>query len=609
MRRGLLASLVLASVVIALLPGCGILPAKKDGPRIYTENTLFENFKGAFISRFYWARPLAGVSLGMHQYDGKFVVRDGVFLNDEISRLHSAKSELTKIKRTSLSKQNQFELDLINATIDYELWVHEKQKVYWKNPMAYSGDSWNAMDVSAYLVRDFKPLNERFRDMAAILRKAPESLAAARQNLEAVLPKPFVETAIETANGTASFLENDVAKGAGGLSAQERADFEGAIKPAVAAFRAYAEWLKTEKLPKSDNSYALGRENYMSMLRTEFVEMTPEQILARGMKELREEQARFLAAGKAIDPKLTPLEAAQIIQRDHPTAEALIPEARKNLETIRQFLVDKKIVSLPSEQRALVEETLPPFRATSFASMLTPGPFETKKLPAYYYVTPVEKDWTDKQKEEWLGAFNYYTLDVVSIHEAYPGHYVQFLHWNNSSLSDAQKLFPGGFYGAGSYAFVEGWAHYSEQMMLEEGFGQPANPASASPEEKLKGAKYRLAQSSEALLRLCRLCCSIKLHCEGATVEDATKFLMENAYYEEKPAHSEAMRGTHDPGYLYYSLGKLMILKLRDDWKAQEGSRFSLQRFHDELLRHGSPPLPLLRQLMLKDEKKWSEIL
>jgi uncharacterized protein (DUF885 family) len=241
--------------------------------------------------------------------------------------------------------------------------------------------------------------------------------------------------------------------------------------------------------------------------------------------------------------------------------------------------------------------------------MSTPGPFEKPGMAAYYYVTPVEPDWTPKQAEEWLGAFNYNTLDVVSIHEAYPGHYVQFLALNHSSASTIQKIFPDATYGAGSYAFVEGWAHYAEQMMIEQGFGQPADPTTASKQQIERAAKYRLAQSSEALLRLCRLCCSIKLHCQGATVDDATHFLMDNAYYEEKPARSEATRGTFDPGYLYYTMGKLMILKLRQDWQTQEGPNYTLQRFHDELLSHGAPSIPLLRQLMLHDETKWREVL
>jgi uncharacterized protein (DUF885 family) len=567
----------------------------------------FERLSAEFIRTHYEHRPLAAVSLGWHQYDGQFQIRDAKNTAEEIARLRKYDPIFNSFRPESLTAQHQFELNLVKSTIRYERWFHESQRAFERNPMTYV----DQLDVSPYLIRDFKPLDQRFADITSILLKAPQQLEIARQNLAAILPRPFIETAIESANGAASFIEKDCGKAAAGITNNPagRTAFESAMKPAAAAFRDYANWLKTEKLPKSDNSYALGRRKYMEMLHAEFVEMTPEQILEVGMRELRAEQERFKSAAAIIDPKLTPIEAARIIQRDHPTAAGLIPDARKDLESIRQFLVDHKILTIPSEQRALVEETLPPFRATSFASMSTPGPFEKPGMAAYYYVTPVEPEWPPKQADEWLGAFNYYTLDVVSIHEAYPGHYVQFLAWNAAPLSTIQKVFPGGYYGSGSYAFTEGWAHYCEQMMLEQGFGQPAHPNDATKQERERAAKYRLAQSSEALLRLCRLCCSIKLHCQNATVEDATKFIIDNAYYEEKPARSEATRGTYDPGYLYYTLGKLMILKLRDDWKTQEGASYTLQRFHDELLRHGSPPLPLLRQLMLKDQIIWKQAL
>jgi uncharacterized protein (DUF885 family) len=216
-------------------------------------------------------------------------------------------------------------------------------------------------------------------------------------------------------------------------------------------------------------------------------------------------------------------------------------------------------------------------------------------------VTPVEPSWPDTQKEEWLKQFNNYTTDVISIHEAYPGHYTQFLKLNASPVSRVGKIF-------GSYAFVEGWAHYTEKMMLDEGFGRtPA--ADGAGEDQVRAAKYRMAQLMESLLRLCRLCVSIKMHTENMSVDDATRFFMENCYYEEKPARQEALRGTYDPGYLNYTLGKLMILKLRDDYKAQEGDKFSLLKFHDQMLAHGMPQLRLLREIMLKDQAKWPEVL
>ena len=273
----------------------------------------------------------------------------------------------------------------------------------------------------------------------------------------------------------------------------------------------------------------------------------------------------------------------------------------RDLETIRSYLVDHRIITLPSDVRAKVEETPQYQRATSFASMDTPGAFEKKATEAFYYVTPVETEWPEKQKEEWLTSFNYYTTDVISIHEAYPGHYVQFQRLNASPATKAEKIF-------GSYAFVEGWAHYAEQMVIDEGFGS-CNCPTPSSEQKIRAAKYRMAQADEALLRVCRLCVSIKMHTQGMSVDDATKFFKTNCYYEEKPSRSEAMRGTFDPGYLNYTLGKLQILKLRDDYKAQEGANYSLQKFNDEITNHGMLPIRLLREVMLKDKAKWGEVL
>jgi uncharacterized protein (DUF885 family) len=268
---------------------------------------------------------------------------------------------------------------------------------------------------------------------------------------------------------------------------------------------------------------------------------------------------------------------------------------------IRQFMLDHRIVTLPSKVRARVAETPQFMRATSFASMDTPGPFERKATEAYYYVTPVEPDWPPKQKEEWLTAFNYYTTDIVSIHEAYPGHYVQFLCLNASPATKLEKIFT-------SYAFVEGWAHYTEQMMVDEGFGASATSA-PTPEEKIRAAKYRLAQTDEALLRICRLCVSIQMHCQGMTVEEATRFFQDNCYYEQKTARQEAIRGAYDPEYLYYTLGKLEILKLREDYRKQEGAKFTLQKFHNEVLHHGAPPIRLLREVMLEDSSTWDAVL
>jgi uncharacterized protein (DUF885 family) len=377
------------------------------------------------------------------------------------------------------------------------------------------------------------------------------------------------------------------------------ADFRAANERAVAELRSYAEFLEKEKLPKAHLNYALGREKFQRMLRQgELITFSPERILEIGLRELRREQEIFAETARKIDPSRKPVEVFREIQKDHPAEQNLISDAKINLEAIRQFLIDRRLVTLPSAVRVQVEETPAYARATSFASMDSPGPFEAKATEAIYYVTPVEKDWAAQQKEEWLTAFNYYTMDVVSIHEAYPGHYTQFLCLNASRATRVQKIFT-------SYAFTEGWAHYAERMMIDEGFGANGFRNQA---DLLRAAKYRLAQSDEALLRLCRLCVSIKTHCEGMSLEEATRFFEQNCYYEHKPAYQEALRGTFDPGYLYYTVGKLQILKLRQDYQKQEGARFSLQQFHDEMLRHGAPPIRLLRELMLKDRTIWNDI-
>jgi uncharacterized protein (DUF885 family) len=562
-------------------------------------DAAFDRWSETYLREHFDARPLRGVELGWHRYDGKFVVPSRTAIAAEVQRLKRRATELRAMSETLLSPDRRKDRSLLLATIGGELWSLESVREPWRNPMFYA----SALDVSVYLKRNFKPLAARVQDITAILQQSGPLFEAARANLDRVLPQEFIATATDIAEGTASFLERDVAKEVQTTSdAEVVAAFTRNMQQAVKEIRGYIDWLKRERLPRANHGYAIGRERYIEMLAAELITITPERLLEIGLTELKAEQARFAAAARVIDPGKPPIEVFKAIQKDHPTAATLLPDTRKNLEAIRAFVVEHKLVTIPSEVRAQVAETLPPFRATSFASMDTPGPFEKVATEAYYYVTPVEPEWPEAQKEEWLSAFNYYTTDVVSIHEAYPGHYVQFLSLNASRASDVAKVFV-------SYAFTEGWAHYTEEFVLDAGFMQPAKGAAASREQQIRAAKYRLAQSDEALLRACRLCCSIKLHTQGMSVDEATRFFVDNCYYEEKPARTEATRGTYDPGYLYYTLGKLQIRKLRRDWQAQEGAAFTLQRFHDAVLSHGMPPIRLLREQMLRDPKQWPEIL
>lgn len=543
-------------------------------------------------------RPASGMALGLHEFDGRITDFSRASLDAELRRLKQFEARLSRFSPKNLTREAAFDYRLLQANIRAEIFGFEQVESFTRNPMTYG----QAIDLTQYVKRDFAPLSNRVHSIIAIEKQTPVLFTAARMNLRPVLPKPFIETAIDVSEGQIAFLEKDLPLAVKDVNDSALLkEFNAANRIALTELSNFVAWLKAERLPQADNSFALGPEKYREMMRlSEFVELTPEQLLEIGLRELKAEQARFAEAARAIDPNKPAHDVFKAIQKDHPTAAGLIPDTRKNLEAIRQFVVEKRIVTIPSDVRVRVEETPPPFRRTSFASMDSPGVFETKATEAYYYVTPTESDWPEKQREEWLTAFNYYTTDIVTIHEAYPGHYVQFLALKDSRASRVSKIFS-------SYAFGEGWAHYTEKMLLDEGF--PPVAPNASAEEKLRAAKYRLAQSDEALLRICRLCASIKLHTQNMSVEDATKFFMENCYYEEKTARQEAIRGTFDPGYLNYTLGKLMILKLRADWQAQQGARYRLQNFHDELLRYGAPPLPLLRERMLKDPKKWREIL
>jgi uncharacterized protein (DUF885 family) len=552
-----------------------------------------------FIASDDQAHPLDAVELGKHEQDGRFLAPDAAALATEKERLAHFAQALEDIDPAQLSPQSRYDWRLIRQTVAKERWRMEVQRSPWRNPMFYT----RAVDISTYLKRNFKPLDERVKDMTAILRQTHATLQAGRDNLEPVLPKAFVESAIKQAQGMQRFLEKDVVLELAKVSDKTvKKNFEDVNAAAAAEFGAFAAWLKDHRAEKADDSFALGNEAFTKMLQADDVDLTPQQVLKLGMRELEREQQRFKQAAHDIDPSQPATEVYRTIQREHPTAAKLVSTAEDNLEVIRKFLFDRKIVTIPKGGHPRVAETLPPFRATSFASMDTPGPFETTATESYYYITPVDPQWTPKQKEEWLTAFNYYTTDVLSIHEAYPGHYLQFLARNASQASSVAKVYS-------SYAFVEGWAHYSEQMMIEEGFGQPLGPDAADPKKRIRGAKYRLAQSGEALLRLCRLCCSVQMHTQGMTLDEATAFFEKNCYYERQPARQEAARGTFDPGYLYYTLGKLMILKLRADWKEQEGDRYTLQRFHDEILSHGAPPIRMLREIMLQDPQQWPRVL
>lgn len=586
-------------ILCSLIHAIAIVLSTAAGFAAQTPDSEYEAVAEEYLKGYLTAHPLEATSLGFHEYDGKIGDFSRLALDAELSRIRRFDDRLKKFDLDKLSPRQSIDLRILQAAIKKELFERQDMANFERNPMVYA----RAADLNVYIKRNFAPLEDRVHSIVLIEQQVPNIIIAAKTNLAPVLPKPFVELAIQIARGSSEFLKKDLVEALSDLKDERvRAEFTESNRKAATALADYAAWLEREKLPKASDEFALGEEKFRRLLsETELVDLAPEKILEIGLAKLKEEQNAFAEAAKKIDSTKPAIEVFKQIQSEHPTPETLISDVVKNLEQIRKYVTTHKLITIPSEVRARVKETPQFDRATSFASMDTPGPFEKRATEAFYYVTPTEPEWPDKQKEEWLTSFNYYTTDVVSIHEAYPGHYVQFLRLNASAANKVEKIF-------GSYGFVEGWAHYCEKMMLDQGFGS-GDAAKPTEEDLKRAAKYRMAQADEALLRLCRLCVSVKMHTQKMTVDEATKFFQENCYYEEKPARSEAMRGTFDPGYFNYTLGKLQILKLREDYKAQEGEAFSLQKFHNQMLDHGMPPIRLLRELMLKDKAKWNEVL
>ena len=553
-----------------------------------------------YIRGYLAARPLHATALGFHEYDGRIFEHTRLAIDAELTRLRRFDDRLAKFDIAKLGPRAAIDLRLLQAAIKRELFFIGDLAIYEHNPLTYA----RALDVGVYAKRKYAPIEDRVRSIIVVENQAPNIMIAAKTNLAEALPKPHVELAIQIARGAAEFLKKDLVEGVADLKDETlRATFLQSNRRAAAALTEYAAWLEKEKLPKATAEFAIGEEKYRRFLaETELVDIAPAKLLELGLAELKKEQDVFAEAAKKIDETRPADVIFKQIQSDHPTAANLIPEIAKRLDAVKKFVADRKLVTIPGEAKAQVKETPQDRRATSFASMDTPGPFEKRANESYYYITPPENDWTELQKEQWLTSFNYFMSDLVSIHEVYPGHYVQFLHLNASKATKAEKVF-------GATSFVEGWAHYCEKMIVDEGFGGAAPNAKPSEDEIQRAAKYRMVQAQAAMLRLCRLCVSIKMHTEGMSVDDATKFFQENCYCEEKPARAEAMRGTFDIGYGNYSLGKLQILKLRNDYQAQEGDKFSLKKFHDELLNHGMLPIRLLREVMLKDKSKWDEVL
>ena len=476
----------------------------------------------------------------------------------------------------SLSPANEADREWLAAHLDGELLWTEQVRSYQRDPEMYLPTS----AVNALIKREFAPAEVRMRSVTGREVAALKNLDAARTNLKpALTPKVFVDIALQQMPATIGFFNNDVplafAKVADGPDKQA---FAKANSNLVAAIQDYAQWLKSDLMPKASGDYAIGADAYRRMLNdADMVDMPLDQLEQVGVKELARLREEFQKTAALIDPKRSPAEVMDSLSRVHPDANQVLPTVAAGLASIRGYVIAHHIATIPSDVLPMVRETPPYARATTFASMDSPGPFE-KTPEAFYYVTLPDPSWPDAKKEQLLAFYSAPSISDTSVHEVFPGHYVQFL--NNRHNPDVVRL----IYGSG--ADIEGWGLYCEQMMLDEGL-HDSDP------------KYRLAQLQMALMRACRYLVGIRMHTQGMTVEQAAKFFEDNAYQTPHNAMVEALRGTGDPGYLRYQLGKLMILKLREDVRKQQGAAFDLGKFHDAFLKQGAVPIKLIRRAML----------
>jgi uncharacterized protein (DUF885 family) len=523
------------------------------------------------------ASPPEAAGSGIHDYDGLLPPVTSASIEARVAGLRAALADGVAIVPGGLASMESFDLDLLLLGLRSEIWELTENRSFTHDPMALM---W-PLEATAYMDRSYAPVEQRMASMVNLLRAVPAYLDSVRDLLEPPFAKPVLGQTIEAYLGVAGFYRGDVTEFAkANLDADGSGEATQAAESAAAAIDAMVGYLRAHETTANDD-FAIGTERYATMLSLgEMVDFPLSQIEAAGERELRRHQALVREAAEHIAPGKPLAEAIAVVTKDHPAADRLIDETREMLEEIRSFTIDHNIVSVISDVRVQVRET-PAFMRWAFAAMDGPGPFEQVATESFYYVTPVETHWTAEQAEEWLSNFNYATLKIISVHEAYPGHYVHFLRHAHAP-SAVSKVF-------GAYSFWEGWAHYCEEMFLEAGYGD-GDP------------KLQLAMAQEALVRACRLLCSLRMHTQGQTLAESERFFQREAFMEELPATKEALRGTFDPGYLNYTLGKLLITKLRADWQAEQGTTYSLKAFHDELLSHGGPPVPLLRKHMLRND-------
>ncbi len=542
-----------------------------------------------FEQSFFKYSPTGGTLAGFHQYDTRLEDYSRSSVDAEVATLRGFETKFAAIPSAQLDVTTQGDLELVLANIRGQLLALQTIRQWEKNPDNYSSGVTNS--IFSLMERKFAPPDERLRSVIAREKQIPAVFAAARQNLKNP-PHIYTEIALQQIPDIVSFFQHDVPDAFTDASDPAvKAEFAKTNAAVIAALQDYGSWMKTDLLPRSKGDFRIGADAFSKkLLYDEMVDMPLDRLLEIGYADLRKNQAEFDRIAKEVDPSKTPKEVLADLAAVHPPPDQLLQSFHDQFEGLIKFIREKKIVTIPSEVQPTLEETPPFMRATTFASMDTPGPFEKHSTTAYFNVTLPDKSLTPAQTADYMAAFNVGTIVSTSVHEAYPGHYIQFL-WLPEVPGKVRKLL-----GASSNA--EGWAHYCEQMMLDQGYGQPGAGAKDAREAKL----IRLGQLQDALLRDARFIVGIKMHTGQMSFDQAIDFFVKEGYQSRSTGTVETKRGTADPTYLYYTLGKLQIMKLRADMQKKQGTAFSLEQFHDDFLKQGFPPIKIVRREMMGDD-------